>query len=1028
MTYQIRNRLIIITPTNRSLPGNKRVKKVVGTVNDDTGQPIPGVNIFLKGTDRGTISNLKGEFTLAVDDYKQELEFSFVGFESRNIKLKGRETIYVVLKETTIGLDEVVAIGYGVAKKSDLTGSISSIKSTQIQEMPFSSIDQGLVGQAAGVNVTQVSGMPGSVAGIRIRGINSLEGGNEPLFVIDGFPIYSGTGYGNTGGNIKLSGLSFFNTSDIESIEILKDASATAIYGARASNGVVLITTMGAKEGPDKVVFDSYYGIQSVVNKIDLMNAYQYAELVNEVQTNEGLQPYYNEAQMNYLRQNPKGTDWQDELFRIAPIQKHQIRFSGGHRKTKYLVSGDYFHQEGIIINSGYKRLSTRMNLDRSIRNNLRLGAFTTISYGRFKNVKTDSNVSSRGVVNSALKMNPVLPVYIDEEQGIYTPANSPGIDYPNPIATANEQELNNQTIRLMANAFGEWEIMDGLKAKFSLGTDLFINKYDAYTPSSIYESQTGSASIRNDMGFNWLNENTVTWEKTYNEQHYLLAMGGVTFQENREEGFLAAAEGFVNDILGADNIGAADTYNQPQSGKTTWSLISYLGRFNYDYRHKYLFSYNMRIDGSSRFGSNNKYALFPSGAFAWRLIEEDFIQDLNIFSNIKTRISYGLTGNQEIGLYNSLPTLTDNNYQFGETIVTGFYPDKIPNPNLKWEKTAQFNVGLDLGFLKNRITLVTDWYHKKTTDLIYSKAIPLASGFATSIDNVGSIQNKGWEFELGANIINGRFRWNSTLNVATNKNKIIELGGEAFADVETSSDLFKIGNVHRLFVGQPIGVFYGYRFDGIFQNEQEVNNGAQGPTNWVGGQRYKDISGPGGVPDGIIDASYDRTIIGDPNPEFHGGFANNFFFEGFECDVFCQFSYGNDILNYNAVELGLPSANNNVYADLVNRWTPENPSNKYPKATKNRTVLFNDSHIEDGSYLKIKRITLAYNFPKLQVKRLDRLRVYITGHNLLTFTNYKGYDPEVNFKGASNLELGQDFGGYPHARTIMLGVKVTLR
>ncbi|TLX76401.1 TonB-dependent receptor [Labilibacter sediminis] len=1030
LKYQIKNKLILITPLNTG--ANKRSQnnriEIKGIVKDHKGDLLPGVNILLKGTDRGTITNLNGQFRLLVDNLKASLVISFLGFETKEIKLKGRRNVNITLKESSIGIDEVIAIGYGVVKKSDLTGSVTSIKPAQIQESPYASIDQGLVGLAAGVNVSQASGMPGATARIRIRGISSIEGGNEPLFVIDGFPIYNGGGFGNTGGNVKLSGLSFFNPSDIESIEILKDASATSIYGARASNGVVLIETMQPDIGPDKVVVDSYFGVQSVVKKLDLMNAAQYAELVNEVQENEGLNPIYDEDQLELIRKNPKGTDWQGELYRLAPVRNHQIRFSGGFWKTRYVVSANYYNQEGIIKNSGYNRLSARINLDRTMRNNLRVGTYTTISYGKYDNVRTNTNAGSRGVVNAALKMNPILPVYQDKEQGLYTPSNSPGTDYPNPIATVNEQVLENKTVRLLVNAFAEWDIRADLKAKFTIGGDLFVNKNDAYTPSTIYESNNGSAAIRTDLGFNWLNENTITWNKTINDIHDLLFLAGITFQENKEEGVLASAEGFINDELGKNNIGSGQIYNQPQSGNSRWGLISYLGRINYDFANKLLVTYNMRVDGSSRFSGKNKYAFFPSGAIGWRLIEEDFISDLNVFSNLKARLSYGITGNQEIGLYSSLATLTDNSYTFGRDNVTGFFPDKISNPDLKWEKTAQLNVGLDVGFVNNKLTFTTDWYYKKTTDLIFGTSIPLITGFETTVDNIGSIENKGLELEVLANIVNRRFRWQSGLNLAFNRSKVLDLGRVSYADVEPSADLFKTGSVHRLMVGQPVGIFYGYKFDGIFQNENEVNAGSEGPTNWVGGQRYKDLSGEGNVPDGVIDAIYDRTIIGNPNPKFHGGLTNTLFFEGVELNLFCQFSYGNDILNYNTIELEQPSGGNNVYADLVNRWKPEKPSNIYPKASSNRTVLFNDRHVEDGSYFKIKTVTLSYDFPKLQIKRLDRLKVYLTGHNLFTFTSYSGYDPEVSYKGASNLEMGEDFGGYPPARSIILGVKLTLR
>lgn len=1031
ITYEITDRNILIK-MEKSIPTVSKIqqepKNIKGKVQSSDGIGLPGVSIIIKGTTTGAVSTPDGSFKLTIPANAEILVFSFIGMRTQEVAVGNQTDFNITLEDETIGIDEVIAIGYGTVKKSDLTGSVSSINADELQQTPMTSIDQGLVGRAAGVQVTQTSGMPGAVASIRIRGTSSLQGGNEPLYVIDGFPIYNGSGFGETGGQAKMSGLSTINPADIKSIEILKDAAATAIYGARAANGVVLITTKSGKRGTDQIVFNATYGIQNVVQNIDVMNALNYAELVNEAYTNDGLAAIYDDAKMQGIRQNPEGTNWQDEVFRSAPTQNYQLGFNGGDEKMIYSVSANYYDQQGIIRNSDFKRYSGRINLERNVLSKVRLGTHVSVSKTISNSVQTDSGGNS-GVVSSAMKFNPVSPIYVNEELGEYTKVNSPGIIYSNPVASADNLIRENQTVRLLGDIFGEWEIIPDLKAKVTFGVDLFDTKFNNFIPSNIYESG-GVAKATVSAGFttNWLNENTLSWVKQINENHRISVLGGITFQQNHYEGVSAASQDYVNDVLKYNSLQAGAVYNQPTSSNTDWSLLSYLARVNYNIKEKYIFSANARIDGSSRFGTNNKYAFFPSGSFAWRLIEEDFVKDLDVFDNLKLRVSYGYTGNQEIGLYNSLPTLNSTTYTLGGALVTGFYPNKIPNPDLKWEKTSQFNIGIDVGFLNNRLRLTSDYYHKKTSDLIYDVSVPYVSGFATSLQNIGSVENKGIELAIDGDILTGRLKWTSSFNISSNKNKVLELGGEDYKDVGGGDGHLKTGAVHRLIVGEPIGLFYGYEFDGIFQNQDELDAGPKSPTNWIGGRRYADLGGSDGEPDGVVNATYDRTIIGDPNPDFFGGFTNTLTYEGFELNLFLQYSYGNDIFNYNAMELELPSGGQNVYADMINRWSSTNPSTVYPVATTNRSAVFSSAYIEDGSYLKVKTLTLAYMFPNLKSKNIASLKLYVTGQNLLTFTNYRGYDPEVSYRGASNLELGEDFGGYPQARTIMMGVNLTIK
>jgi TonB-linked SusC/RagA family outer membrane protein len=1033
--YQVEGNQIILSPKEKVMEivsgvefAQQQQKTITGKVTDTSGQPLPGATVVVKGTTIGTVSDADGNYSLSNVPPDATLVFSFVGMETQEINVGSRTRIDVTLQEEAIALQEVVAVGYGTMRKSDLTGAVSSVKSDEISATPITSIDQGLGGKAAGVLVTQTSGMPGAVASIRVRGSSSLQGGNEPLYVIDGFPVYGGSGFGNTGGNTRYSALSTINPRDIESIEVLKDASATSIYGSRAANGVVLITTKKGKQGTDRITFGASYGIQNVVKKIDVMNALQYAELVNEAYTNDGLSPYYDEEEMKKIRLNPKGTDWQNEIFRTAPTQNYELTFSGGDQKTTYAVSLNYAAQEGVIINSNFKRYGGRINLERKILSNLNVGTHLNMNKTIANAVRTDVG-GQEGVVTAAMKFNPILPVYENKELNKYTLVNLPGILLGNPVASANETVRKNQANRVIGDIFAEWEIIPDLKAKVSFGTDFFDSKFDTFIPDNILESNgTSSATINSGFSTSWLNENTLSWNKKINEMHNISILGGITFQRNNDEGVRASSQNFVNNTLKQNALQTGAVYNQPSSSNTQWSLISYLGRVNYNLKDRYLFTISGRADGSSRFGKNNKYAFFPAGAFAWRVSEENFMKKQDAFSNLKLRLSYGITGNQEIGLYNSLPTLSNTNYTFGRSVVTGFFPNKIPNPDLKWEKTAQFDIGLDMGFFNNRLNITTDYYSKKTTDLIYDVSIPFVSGFSTSLLNSGSIKNQGIELAIQSDNLRGEFEWTTNFNISFNKNKIIELGGEKYKDVGSSDGHLKTGQVHRLIVGKPVGLFYGYVFDGIFQNEAELAAGPKSPTNWIGGRRYKDISGPDGKPDGIVDATYDRTVIGDPNPDFFGGLTNTFYYKGFEVNLFMQYSYGNDLFNYNAMELTLPSGGQNVYADLVNRWTPANPSNKYPKATTNRSAVFSSAYIEDASYLKIKTITLAYMFPNLSSKHVSDLKLYISGNNLFTFTKYRGYDPEVSYRGVTNLEMGEDFGGYPQVKSVLLGISFNIK
>jgi TonB-linked SusC/RagA family outer membrane protein len=982
-------------------------------------ETIIGASILIKnaGTSTGTVTDFNGVFNIRVPSLPATLEVSYIGYKTQEIDFyeKSSELIIIPLTEDFNLLDEIVVVGYGTQKKGDLTGAVVSVKTAELQQTPIISVDQGLGGRAAGVQVVQTSGMPGAVASIRVRGTTSLQGGNEPLYVIDGFPVYSG-GFGSTGSKTQLSGLSTVNPSDIESIEILKDAAATAIYGARAANGVVLITTKSGKKGRDNITFESSFGFSNPSKKIDVMGAQEFAALANEAYINDNLNPIYDAAALAEIVKLGKGTDWQDEIFRTGASQNYQLTFSGGDEKTQYAISGDYFTQKGIIIGSDFDRYSLRLNLDRHIFRNFTVGTHLSASQ--------TSSSGVDGVTTAATKMTPILPVYSDPLTGAYTQV-TPGLLIPNPVATAKEQKFDNAASRLLGDIYGQWEFIKDLKLKISLGADVFYNKINQYTPSTIYQSNgQATASVGVNKTVNWLNENTLTWDKLLDE-HAFTVLGGFTVQQNTNEFASGSSSNFVNDVMKYNNLGAGSVYNKPESYLTQWRLLSWLARVNYSLKNKYLLSVNARMDGSSRFGTNNKYGFFPSASAGWKISDEAFFESVkNVIPNLKLRGGYGFTGNTEIGVYESIATLGSNSWIIGNQLVSGFYPDKMPNPDLKWERTGQLDIGVDAGFFNNRLRLTADYYNKKTTDLLYSVAITGVSGYQTMLKNIGSLQNSGYELAIESDNLTGKFKWTTAFNIAFNKNKVLELGGEPYKGLENPENIGKSEDFRRLIVGEPIGVFWGYRFDGIFQNEAETQQqtASTSPIG-VGLRRYKDRNG-----DGKVDAANDREILGDPNPDFFGGLSNTFSWKGFELNAFFQFSYGNEVYNYDAMELEIPTGGQNVYKDLLNRWTPSNPSNIYPKASTNRAVLVSDRYVEDGSFLRLKTLSISYGFPRIRHEHIQGIRLYATGQNLITWTKYRGYDPEVSYRGASTLLSGEDYGAYPQSRTILFGIKIDIK
>jgi TonB-dependent starch-binding outer membrane protein SusC len=976
-------------------------------VDKATGSPLSGATVHIKGTTHEVVTNDAGEFYfLTGQRLPVTYIVSYVGYQTFESTQTQDEKFLVHLEQANNQLSDIVVVGYGRQRRSDVTGSIATVSSKTFQQ-PASSLDQVLKGAASGVQVTQTSGQPGGGVSIRIRGGSSIQGGNEPLYVIDGFPVYNSSSSAGAITGATVNPLSAINPSDIESIDILKDASATAIYGSRGANGVIIVTTKKGKADKSSITYDVSYGKQEVVNKINVLDAKGFAYLRNDVlydvTPSKGRFQYLTQAQIDSLG---KGTDWQGEAFRKAPIQNHQLSVSGGNAKTRYLVSANYFNQEGVIRNTGFDRFSGRANLDLAASNCLKVTANITAS-------KTNADVAPNGIVSGLLTMPAVATIY--EPNGTYTLRNPFENIFSNPIAALNEQTNKAIITRLFATGSGEYTIINGLELKVLLGTDISNVTERSYIPSTIYEglSSRGIASVGTVQSTSWLNENTLTYNKKLG-QHNLNVLAGFTQQEYNRDIVRTGAQQFVTDDLQDNSLQSGSVTTRPFSDNTKWVLHSYLGRINYNFNNRYFATASLRADGSSRFGKGNKWGYFPSAALSWKISSEPFFKSFSsTVSDLKIRVSFGATGNQEIGEYQSLATLNSLTYLFGGNIVTGFVPNKLPNDKLGWETTNQYDAGVDITFLKNRISLTLDAYYKKTKDLLLNVEIPWTTGQTSVLQNFGSVENRGLEIGLSTKNIVGDFQWGTSGNISFNRNKVVSIGSGASSYI-TGNYIIK--------VGEPLGSFYGTVTDGILQQGEETTKGAYtgSAAPKAGDRLYKDINN-----DKIFTTAVDRTIIGNAQPDYIFGISNDFSWKGFDLLIFFQGSQGNKILNANKQTLELFTGQQNASSSALQRWTPDNPGNIIPRAKLDPAPLFSDRFIEDGSFVRLKTISLGYTIPRSIVEKikLSNVRLYIIGQNLLTWTNYTGFDPEVT--SGSNVSPATDSGIYPISKSISGGLTV---
>ena len=999
---EMENKLILIERTGipSKVPGsNQQQKSVSGKATDLSGNSLPGVSVVVKGTTTGVITDMDGKYTLPRVPENATLQFSFVGMKMQEVAVGNKVAINVVLEEETIGIEEVVAIGYGTVKKSDLTGSVTSVKSDEIKAFATSNVMQSLSGRAPGVQVSQNTGAPGGSISVRIRGTNSIQGSNEPLYVIDGFP-FSG------------SNPTVLSNGDIESVEILKDASATAIYGSRGANGVILITTKRGKAGKTTVDFESSYGVQTLRKKLEMMNATEYANFYNEQATNDKLSPYFTQDQINSFG---NGYNWQDLVFRSAPIVSNTLSINGGNEKTKFSISGNVFDQQGIIADSNYKKYSLRAYFTTEI------NKVISLEYGATLTKNTTSRQNSSGgnrggsLIGGAISAPPTLTPYNSDGTYRVLATAYPFISnvITNPLNFLNEQIDNGESNIVLANTSLIFEPVKDLKLKIYGGVENTDYRSDYYQSTNFVNSQ-GVASVSMSNNISLLNENTLSYNKTINENHNIGAVIGFTYQNFLYRYLGGSGNGYLSNVTETYDLGSASNPGIPSSSYTKSALMSYLGRINYSYKSKYLLTASLRADGSSKYSSGSKWGYFPSGAFAWKIKEEGFLKDVELISDLKFRSSYGYTGSQAINAYATLNQLSASKTIFGDGLYNAIAPGTTLPGNLKWETTEQADMGFDIAILNNRLRLSADAYLKNTRDLLNTVKLPSSLGFTQTIQNVGQIRNKGLEFSLDAKILTGEFKWDMNANIALNRSKVIKLyGGQEIltgsVDVSFISD-----NSSLLREGLPMGVFYGYKKDGYDANGKEI---------------YKDLSGPAGTPDGIIN-QFDKAIIGDPNPDFIYGLNSNMSYKNFELTLFFQGSQGNDIVNVSSIGNTLDYGFGlNMTKDVYNdHWTPTNTSAKYPVISRSASMRYSDRLVEDGSFLRLRNIQLMYNVPtqKLGMKWLRQMQVYASGQNLLTFTKYSWWDPEVNSQGGSNSTAqGIDHYSYPTAKTVTFGIKV---
>lgn len=1016
-TIMLYKRMVTATKAPDASPKQEAVANIVrGKVTNARGEPLAGVSVVVKGAATGTSTDGNGNYSIDVPS-NGTLVFSFVGFATKEMPVNGRQSIEIVMEENVSTLNQVTVIAYGTQKKRELTGAISSVSSDDLEKAPISQLGQRLQGRLPGVRINQTEGVPGQGVVFKIRGQASINAGNAPLVVIDGFP--------------SSTGMDALSPEEIEDISVLKDASASALYGSRAANGVVLITTKQAKRGRSDLKLSVYTGIQKVPQRgrPDVMNAQQFAQYKNEWYSDQGLE--VPERYQNPSQYGPNdGTDWFDILLNpSANLQNYNLSFSSGSEKVKSVVNLSYNNTQGILLNTQAKRVTARANNLFTVSDRLTFGLNLASTFRHSDNQSFEPAYWS--FLSSAYIMDPTLE-YKNPDGSLPVGFSSPGM-FPNPnwyrVLTERENPL--QQLNIIGNVFGEYEIIKGLKYKLRADIDAGSSKNRYWSPSTaqgaMFQSPpnpaAGSYSTSNYS--NWQVENTLNYNKSFGGVHNLDVLLGYSAQSVRSESNSISGTQFADDEIPWIN---AATNRIGNVSVSEFTIVSTLGRLNYNYKGKYLASVSVRRDGASRFGSNKKYGTFPSASIGWVVSEENFMSGLrDKVSLLKLRGSYGKVGNYNIGNYSHISSVNNVNYVFSNTVVPGKAVSNLGNAALTWETTTQYDFGVDLGLFDDRILLVYDYYWKNTNGLLYAVNIPLASGFSSIQSNIGEFNFWGHEFGLQTRNLVNEFKWNTNITVGLDRNMVKKLGTEnvPIGGVQENSDF------NRTEVGHPIGQFYGYVYEGVFMNEAEL---AKGPHitvyggSDVGSVRLRDISGPDGVPDGLIDPINDKTFIGNPNPKFVYGFTNDFSYKNFDLNITLIGRVGGDVFKGDLLSIENIDGVFNVRPAALDRWrSVENPGKgDLPRSNSNPLHRFNNTrHIFDGSYLAGKNIALGYTLPQLAKKIYKKARVYISAQNAFILTKYPGPNPDASQYGLNGLNEGRDFAPYPIPRTFTIGLDV---
>lgn len=959
---------------------------VTGKVRGPGGESIPGVNVLLKGTTEGTITDAEGNYSITASG-GGVLVFSFIGYKAQEVPVENRTSIDVIMEEDVTQLEQVVVVGYGTQKKKDLTSAVVVVDQSAIQDRPLVSAAEALQGKAAGVQVIQPSGKPGGDISVRVRGSTSVQAGNEPLYVIDGVPT------------TDIRGL---NAGDIETLSVLKDASSASIYGARAANGVVLITTKRGRSDTPILRFNANMGFNKIGKTIDVLNTDQYRNLMEEILGPGSVDPSIT-----------RSTNWQDEVFGTGSFQNYQLSYSGGNEKSQYYVSGGYLKNKGIIRPSAYDRYTFRLNLDNQVKEWLKFGTNLNFVQSRYKNTEDNKSSGRGGVIMSALNTPPFLNIYNPDNTEQFDP-NPFQPSWENPVAYMEGADEGTTDNRLIGNINGELKIVDGLSFRTNFGVDYTAHRFDYYLDPfrTVFGRDTtnhGIGRAERSSTFAWLSENTLNYVKSF-DVHNFSALAGFTVQESTWERSYIEGKDFP-EIWGTQHLNAANQITTAITETTDWAILSFLGRVNYDYDGKYLLTATLRRDGSSRFANGKQWGTFPSVSAGWRISSEPFMQNVAFINHLKLRASWGKNGNQE-GI-NNYASYTQ--YTFARQGAKGGGPSitqdqTLGNKNITWEETNQTNLGLDLTVLNSRLTFTIEAYLKKTSGLLLDVELPDYTGYNFIRLNAGKMENKGLEFMVSSINVDRELKWNTDFNISFNRNKVADL---ELNEVYYYAPIYSNGdqNVIIMRPGASLGTFFGYVADGVDPE--------------TGDMIYKDITGNGTVNEA------DRTVIGNAQPNFIFGMTNTFSYKRFDLNIFLQGSYGNDIYNSTRVDLEGMFDSKNQSTAVLNRWTENNRNTDIPRPLNNSTYNIRNStrFVEDGSYLRVKSITLSYNVNPEALKRLgiNKLSVYTTGQNLITLTDYSGFDPEVNAYGVNSkgTEVGVDYGTYPQSKTVIFGVNL---